>query len=179
MERKGTRLLLTLCAIGLVSLACGLGKKGEEPTPPPAPVAPAPVAAPKVDVSDMPSYLHYPNASGTAKAAIDGVTGTGMVYTLETSDAADAVWSWYKTSLSSWEQISNSSDANGYQLVATAPGGHENATITIAAGVAGSKTTVTVTTTKTSIPAGSAGNASPDTHRVVRPRGGVKNRAPR
>jgi len=59
-----------------------------------------------VDLSGLPAFLHYPNATAKARWSMskDGTTGT--VHTFETKDPTANVIDFYKKALASWKNSS-------------------------------------------------------------------------
>lgn len=138
--RRSTGLLIgTLSLLGILSLACGSGDKT---------VAPVEIEVAAVDVSDMPSVLHYPNSKGISKTTINDATmGKGTIYVLETSDSQSLISGWYKRSLSSWKETLNTQSADNWQMMAQSPDGNEWANVVCSRNPVTSKNSLSVSWT--------------------------------
>jgi len=59
-----------------------------------------------VDLSGLPSFLHYPGATAKARWSMSGQEGTGTVYSFETKDPASSIADFYKKALAGWKNAS-------------------------------------------------------------------------
>jgi hypothetical protein len=59
-----------------------------------------------VDLSGLPSFLQYPNATAKARWSMSKEGTTGTVYTFETKDPIANVIDFYKKALASWKNSS-------------------------------------------------------------------------
>jgi len=120
-------LAAALILSGLLALACGLGDKLSEQAAEDLFEQAVEEAGEldevevdvgeQIDISDLPDWLNYPNATATGRMTMTQDEEEGTMYLLQTPDAVSAVVDWYKTALSTWTQSAIFESAEGTQLV--------------------------------------------------------------
>ncbi len=126
-SKRPTLVVSTLVALGLLSLACGLGEKLEEKAAEEVFERALEEAGgdgsveldvgQEIDISDLPVWLSYPNAKATGKMTLAQEGEEGTMYVLETADELATVTDWYKGAMKTWEQSASFETPESMQLV--------------------------------------------------------------
>jgi len=84
-----------------------------------------------VDLSGLPTFLHYPGAAAKARWSMNKEGTTGTVYTLETKDPTASVIDFYKKALAGWKNSSTMENEDATVLVYGTEDEKEFATVTV------------------------------------------------